>query len=129
GDTVQHTTTGTLVLRHLDGRIAFTDGSRTWIQGPNGIEVRGNNERFLWEPSPTPTGLAALPSAGTPTAGTPAAGTPAAAGTGTPAGATPASTPAAATGTPAPAKPATPAPAKPAAPAQAKPASTTPTPT
>src|ERR1051325_8770517 len=29
GDTVQHTTTGVLVLRRIDGRLAFTDGSRT----------------------------------------------------------------------------------------------------
>ena len=27
----------------------YTDGSRTWIDGPVGVQVRGNNERFRWE--------------------------------------------------------------------------------
>ena len=50
GDSVQHTTTGgLLVWRKADNWTAFTDGYRTWINGPNGLQQRLNTERFEWE--------------------------------------------------------------------------------
>ena len=55
GDSIQHTTGGLLVWRKADNWTAFTDGYRTWINGPNGVEQRLNTERFAWEPVPTPT--------------------------------------------------------------------------
>ena len=60
GDSRQQTTGGLLVWRKADNRTAFTDGYRTWINGPNGLEQRLNTERFEWEhdhvvpPTPTP---------------------------------------------------------------------------
>ena len=49
GDSLQQTTGGLLVWRKADNWTAFTDGYRTWINGPNGLEQRLNTERFLWE--------------------------------------------------------------------------------
>jgi zinc/manganese transport system substrate-binding protein len=49
GDTLQHTTGGLLVWRKADNWTAFTDGYQTWINGPNGLQQRPNNERFSWE--------------------------------------------------------------------------------
>ena len=49
GDIVQPTTTGLVVVRASDGRAAFTDGVRTWIDGPSGIQRRMNGDRFSWE--------------------------------------------------------------------------------
>ena len=50
GDTVQRTTTGQLTWRVSDNVPAFTDGHRTWLIGPFGLQDRLNNERFAWEP-------------------------------------------------------------------------------
>ena len=50
GDSVQQTTGGLMVWRKADNWTAFTDGYRTWINGPNGLEQRLNTERFPWEP-------------------------------------------------------------------------------
>ena len=58
GDSLQQTTGGLLVWRKLDNWTAFTDGYRTWVFGPNGLEQRLNSERFLWE---TEYMIAALP--------------------------------------------------------------------
>jgi hypothetical protein len=62
GDSLQQTATGLMVWRKADNWTAFTDGSRTWINGPYGVQVRGNDERFPWEaqmpaapPTPGPT--------------------------------------------------------------------------
>lgn len=52
GDTVQHTSRGMMVWRKADNWIAFTDGSRSWIMGPQGLQVRDNNRRFDWEKKP-----------------------------------------------------------------------------
>ena len=52
GDLLQQTTGGLLVLRAADNRAAFTDGYRTWISGPNGLQVRLNTEQFDWEGQP-----------------------------------------------------------------------------
>jgi len=49
GDSVQQTTGGLLVWRKADNWTAFTDGYRTWINGPNGLEQRLNTEFLSWE--------------------------------------------------------------------------------
>jgi hypothetical protein len=55
GDGLQHTTAwhgkgGLLVWRKADNWTAFTDGSLTWINGPNGIQSRPNaGPLFPWE--------------------------------------------------------------------------------
>ena len=49
GDALQHTTGGLLVWRKADNWTAFTDGYRTWIDGPHGLAQRLNSERFPWE--------------------------------------------------------------------------------
>ncbi|MCY4438327.1 MAG: hypothetical protein OXE05_13475 [Chloroflexi bacterium] len=67
GDSNQHTTGGLMAWRKADNWTAFTDGYRTWINGPNGLVQRLNTERFEWEadhihtppptPGPAPTAL------------------------------------------------------------------------
>jgi hypothetical protein len=53
GNAQQHTTGGLMVWRKADNWTAFTDGYRTWLNGPSGLQVRLNTERFPWEaPSP-----------------------------------------------------------------------------
>lgn len=49
GDGLQQTTTGLMVWRKADNWTAFTDGWRTWVNGPLGVQERGNDERFDWE--------------------------------------------------------------------------------
>ncbi len=49
GDSEQRTTGGLLVWRKADNWIAFTDGYRTWVNGPNGLEQRLNTELLPWE--------------------------------------------------------------------------------
>jgi hypothetical protein len=49
GDAQQHTTGGLLVWRKADNWTAFTDGTTTWLNGPEGLESRPNTERFAWE--------------------------------------------------------------------------------
>lgn len=49
GDSLQQTTKGLMVWRKADNWIAFTNGSRTWVNGPFGIAERGNDDRFDWE--------------------------------------------------------------------------------
>ena len=63
GDSNQQTTGGLMAWRKADNWTAFTDGYRTWINGPNGLVQRLNTERFPWEadyakftaPSSTPS--------------------------------------------------------------------------
>ena len=61
GDSLQHTTTGLMVWRKADNASVFTDGTRTWANGPFGVQERANEERFGWEaqviatPIPSPT--------------------------------------------------------------------------
>lgn len=57
GDAVRTTTGahgrgGLLVWRRSDNQIAYTDGFSTWINGPDGLRVRRNLERFAWENDP-----------------------------------------------------------------------------
>jgi hypothetical protein len=49
GDILQDTNHGVLVKRKVDGRVGFTDGFLTWLNGPDGVAVRLNTERFPWE--------------------------------------------------------------------------------
>jgi hypothetical protein len=49
GDGLQRTTGGLLVWRKADNLTAFTDGHRTWVNGPIGVQARLNTERFPWE--------------------------------------------------------------------------------
>jgi hypothetical protein len=54
GDALQMTTGptgfgGLLVWRKADNFTAFTDGYRTWINGPFGLQMRLNSQRFFWE--------------------------------------------------------------------------------
>ncbi|HEV2121364.1 MAG TPA: PQQ-dependent sugar dehydrogenase [Chloroflexota bacterium] len=49
GDSVQRTASGLAVYRKADNWTAFTDGHRTWINGPQGLQSRLNTERFPWE--------------------------------------------------------------------------------
>ena len=49
GDSLQQTSTGLMVWRKADNWTAFTNGSTTWVNGPNGIQSRSNSARFPWE--------------------------------------------------------------------------------
>ena len=49
GDAQQHTAKGLLAWRKADNWTAFTNGYQTWVNGPNGIQVRLNPERFSFE--------------------------------------------------------------------------------
>jgi hypothetical protein len=49
GDAQQPTTGGLFALRSRENWIGFTDGHRTWVKGPNGVQMRLNSERFSWE--------------------------------------------------------------------------------
>jgi len=49
GDGLQETTHGLLVWRKADNWTAFTDGYRTWVNGPYGVQQRLNTQRFPWE--------------------------------------------------------------------------------
>ncbi len=49
GMTLQTTTSGQLIWHKADNWTGFTDGARTWINGPEGLQQRLNNERFDWE--------------------------------------------------------------------------------
>lgn len=56
GDGLQATTHGLLVWRKADNGTAFTDGYRTWVRGPLGLQERLNTERFAWEQGPAGVG-------------------------------------------------------------------------
>lgn len=49
GDGLQKTTGGLLVWRKADNQTAFTDGTRTWILGPTGLEERPSQDRYPGE--------------------------------------------------------------------------------
>ena len=49
GMTLQNTTNGQLIWGKADNWTGFTDGERTWINGPEGLQQRLNSERFDWE--------------------------------------------------------------------------------
>ena len=55
GITQQTTANGQLIWRKADNWTGFTDGQRTWINGPQGLHQRPNSERLPWEtPAPAP---------------------------------------------------------------------------
>lgn len=69
GDGLQHTTAwhgqgGLMVWRKADNWTAFTDGHRTWINGPFGLQQRFNSQRFTWEQNPERLPLVPAPVAG-----------------------------------------------------------------
>ncbi|MHB1158792.1 MAG: sunset domain-containing protein [Chloroflexota bacterium] len=77
GDSLQQTTTGLMVWRKADNWTAFTDGSRSWINGPLGVRERANEERFDWEiAAPPPGGETPSPTTHTPADGPTATATP-----------------------------------------------------
>ena len=49
GVTLQTTTNGQLIWRKADNWTGFSDGQRTWVNGPEGLQQRLNSERFDWE--------------------------------------------------------------------------------
>lgn len=49
GDAQQPTTGGLLAWRKVDNWTAFTNGYQTWLNGPDGLVIRLNTERFEWE--------------------------------------------------------------------------------
>lgn len=49
GDALQETTNGLLVWRKSDNFTVFTDGHRSWVNGPFGLRMRLNTQRFPWE--------------------------------------------------------------------------------
>ncbi len=61
GNSNQITTGGMMQWRKADNFTAFTDGFRSWVNGPCGLEMRLNSQRFPWEANPE--GLPVVPSA------------------------------------------------------------------
>ncbi len=55
GDALQDTARGMLVWRKSDNFTAFTDGYRTWVNGPYGVRERLNTQRFSWESDALPS--------------------------------------------------------------------------
>ena len=49
GNAEQPTQRGLMVWRKADNWTAFTDGFRTWVNGPFGLQQRLNVERYSWE--------------------------------------------------------------------------------
>ena len=45
----QQTTGGLLVWKKAENVVSFTDGYRTWLLGPAGVQQRLNIQRFCWE--------------------------------------------------------------------------------
>lgn len=64
GDGLQLTTNGLLVWRKADNFTAFTDGFRTWVNGPFGLQMRLNSQRFFWEQNPEKLAIIPTPVAG-----------------------------------------------------------------
>ena len=60
GDAQQDTTNGLLAWRKADNWTAFTDGYRTWINGPDGIQQRLNTQRYSWEADAGAPGLTTI---------------------------------------------------------------------
>jgi len=49
GNTVQETVGGLLSFNPNDGLPKFTDGTDTWVLGPDGVQMRSNNDHFAYE--------------------------------------------------------------------------------
>jgi Carboxypeptidase regulatory-like domain len=52
GEVLQDTTGGVLIWRKADNWTGFTDGSRTWVLGPHGLQQRLSTQRLSWETTP-----------------------------------------------------------------------------
>jgi hypothetical protein len=52
GNAIQQTTTGLMFWRKANNITSFTDGFRTWLLGPQGLQGRLNTDRFPWESPP-----------------------------------------------------------------------------
>jgi Carboxypeptidase regulatory-like domain len=52
GEVLQDTTGGVLIWRKANNWTGFTDGSRTWVLGPHGLQQRLSTQRFRWEATP-----------------------------------------------------------------------------
>jgi len=61
GNSEQLTANGLMQWRKADNFTAFTDGYRSWVNGPCGLEERLNTQRFPWEANPD--NLPVVPSA------------------------------------------------------------------
>jgi hypothetical protein len=66
GNAEQRTAGGLLVWRKADNWTAFTDGFRTWLNGPSGLQQRLNSQRFPWEADAGAPGTTTLGPAGSP---------------------------------------------------------------
>ena len=51
-EVLQDTTGGVLIWRKADNWTGFTDGHRTWVLGPHGLQQRLSTQRFSWEATP-----------------------------------------------------------------------------
>jgi hypothetical protein len=70
GNAEQRTTGGLLVWRKADNWTAFTDGTTTWINGPDGLASRANDgPLFPWETVLAPSTTASARAASVPAAG------------------------------------------------------------
>jgi hypothetical protein len=52
GEVLQDTTGGVLIWRKADNWTGFSDGSRTWVLGPHGLQQRLSTQRLSWETTP-----------------------------------------------------------------------------
>jgi len=64
GDGLQVTANGLLVWRKADNVMAFTNGYQSWVNGPFGIQMRLDSQRFSWEPNPNNLAITPPPVAG-----------------------------------------------------------------
>lgn len=60
GDSLQLTSKGLMAWRKADNWTAFTNGARTWVNGPFGVMERANDERFEWEAATPKVGSSRL---------------------------------------------------------------------
>lgn len=49
GDALQRTTKGMMAWRKSDNQTLFTNGHKSWVNGPLGLQSRLNTQRFDWE--------------------------------------------------------------------------------
>jgi hypothetical protein len=52
GNAGQYTANGFMQWRKADNFTAFTNGYQSWVNGPCGLEMRLNTQRFRWEANP-----------------------------------------------------------------------------
>lgn len=64
GNGFQATTNGVLVWNKSGNVTSFTDGFQTWIDGPFGLQMRLNTQRFSWEPDPDGLEISPTPAPG-----------------------------------------------------------------